>query len=100
VTPVVPVADGPADTGPLVTEERDLTGERLEQLAGYEQDITAAQAAGMGAENDRRTGYMSQIEPPGSAYGAAMTLPPVPVNVPPPPPVGGYPFAGDEPVTA
>jgi hypothetical protein len=57
---------------------RDLTGERLGQLAGYEADIRAAQHAGMTAENDRRSGYAADISPQGAAYGDQPTLPTVP----------------------
>jgi hypothetical protein len=86
----------PADQGGV----RDLTGERLGQLAGYEQDITAAQAAGMSAENGRRQHYGQDILPTGSSYGDPVTLPPAPAYTLPPPPIAGYEFSGDEPVTA
>jgi hypothetical protein len=69
----------PADQGPV----RDLTGERLSQLAGYEQDITAAMHSGMAAETDRRSGYAADMvnDGPGQ-YGDLMDLP------------SGYPDAG------
>lgn len=60
----------PADQTPA----RDLTGERLGQLAGYEQDITAAMQSGMAAEDGRRQHYGQDILPQGAAYGDFMTL--------------------------
>lgn len=82
------------------TPARDLTGERLGQLAGYAQDITAAQHAGMTAEDDRRSGYAADMLPLGAEYGDLMNLPPVPAYTMPPPPEAGYPDQGDEPVSA
>lgn len=86
----------PADQTP----ERDLTGERLSQLAGYEQDISAAQAAGMAAEHDRRAHYAADILPVGAAYGDTMDLPPVATNAVPPSASSLYPEQGDEPTIA
>jgi hypothetical protein len=56
---------------------RDLTGERLSQLAASEAECAAAQASGMAADSGRRTGYQSDLLPLAASYGDEMTLPPV-----------------------
>jgi hypothetical protein len=56
---------------------RDLTGERLSQLAASEAECAAAQSYGMGADAGRRTGYAADMAPLGASYGDEMTLPPV-----------------------
>src|SRR5262245_54582942 len=86
----------PADQGGV----RDLTGERLGQLASYEQDCAAAQSAGMAAENRRRDHYAQDVLPQGAAYGDAMALPVVPDNAVPASQSFGYPFPGLEPTEA
>lgn len=77
---------------------RDLTGERLSQLASGEADARAAQSAAQGAENDRRGGYHADILPLGAEYGDLLALPVLPDNAVPPAMSGLYPYAGDEPV--
>jgi hypothetical protein len=80
VTARAPGASGPPDAGVLVTGVRDLTGERLAQLAAGEADAGAAMAAGMAAEHDRRNHYETDIMPLGAMYGDTMTLPPSPLD--------------------
>jgi hypothetical protein len=62
----VPVASGPRDQAALQGGVRDLTGERLSQLAGYEADCSAAMSAGMSAEHDRRNHYATDVLPQGT----------------------------------
>ena len=98
VAGVTPVAGQltPSDQTP----GRDLTGERLGQLASYEQDITAAQHAGMGAEHDRRAGYQAQALPLGGQIGDVVDLPLVPDAATPAVQSDLYPYAGMEPTPA
>jgi hypothetical protein len=56
---------------------RDVTCERLAQLAAGEADTAAAQSAGMSADAGRRTGYAADISPLAASYGDEMALPPV-----------------------
>jgi hypothetical protein len=56
---------------------RDLTGERLSQLAASEAGCAAAQSAGMAADGGRRTGYAADMSPLGASYGDEMALLPV-----------------------
>jgi hypothetical protein len=56
---------------------RDLTGERLSQLAASEAECAAAQAFGQSADGGRRAGYAADISPLGASYGDAMALPEV-----------------------
>ena len=100
VTPRTPVASGPADAGPLQGGVRDLTGERLAQLAAGEADAGAAMAAGMAAEGDRRSGYQAQALPLGSHIGDDLVLPAVPTNAVPPAMSDLYPWSGQEPTPA
>jgi hypothetical protein len=79
---------------------RDLTGERLAQLAADAADIAAAQQSGMGNELGRRQHFASDVLPMGAAYGDAMTLPEVPAYSPVPPGSSLYVGPGDEPVPA
>jgi hypothetical protein len=79
---------------------RDLTGERLSQLAESEAGCAAAQAYGMTADADRRGRYAASMAPLGASAGDAMDLPPVPDNALPPAASYGYPFAGMEPTAA
>jgi hypothetical protein len=67
-TPVFPA--GSAQGG-----VRDLTGERLSQLAAAEADAAAAMSLGMGADGGRRTGYAADMSPLGASYGDEMALP-------------------------
>ncbi len=60
---------------------RDLTGERLSQLADSEAEIAAAQSFGVSADSGRRTGYAADISPLGASYGDEMSLPPVPEQI-------------------
>lgn len=91
----------PADQTPA----RDLTGERLSQLAAEESAISAAQHAGISAEHDRRAGYQAQALPLGGRIGDPVNLPEVPEQAtgaaggflyPQPPDTPGY-FGGDIP---
>ena len=79
---------------------RDLTGERLSQLAASEAECAAAQSAGMSADSGRRAKYAADMAPMGASYGDEMTLPPVPANAIPAEGSGLYPYSGDEPVSA
>jgi hypothetical protein len=74
--PPTPVASAPSPANQGTV--RDLTGERLGQLAQAEADIRAAQASGFRAENGRRSGYAADISPAGAAYGDQPALPVVP----------------------
>lgn len=56
---------------------RDLTGERLSQLAASEAECAAAQAFGMNADSGRRIGYAADMSPLAASYGDEMALPPV-----------------------
>jgi hypothetical protein len=78
----------------------DTTGDQAGRLGGYESDIRAAQAAGMGAENDRRGHFHQDILPVGAAYGDLMALPEVPGNAVPAASSYGYSGTGDEPLPA
>jgi hypothetical protein len=100
VTARAPGASGPPDAGVLVTGVRDLTGERLAQLAAGEADIASAQASGMAAEGDRRSGYQAQALPLGSHIGDDLVLPAVPTNAVPPAMSDLYPWSGQEPTPA
>jgi hypothetical protein len=86
-------------SGPTV-DARDTTGEYQSQMAAVEADCRAAQAAGQGAENDRRDHYGQDILPAGAAYGDAMDIPPVPANAVPPAQSDEYPYSGLEPTPA
>jgi hypothetical protein len=79
---------------------RDLTGERLSQLAASEAECASAQAFGMSADGGRREHYLTTTSPLGASAGDAMDLPPVPDNALPPAASYGYPFAGMEPTPA
>jgi hypothetical protein len=63
----------PADQGAV----RDLTGERLGQLAASEAECGAAMSLGMGADSARRTGYAADISPLGASYDDEVALLPV-----------------------
>jgi hypothetical protein len=56
---------------------RDLTGERLSQLAAAEADAAAAMSLGMGADADRRGRYVASMAPLGASAGDQMALPEV-----------------------
>jgi hypothetical protein len=75
---------------------RDLTGERLSQLAASEAEISASQTYGMSADGGRRTHYLDAMNPAGPAEATdEMTLPQLPEQlVTPQPPL--YP-QGDQP---
>ncbi len=95
----LPAVAPPTPTAPSGPEQggvRDLTGERLSQLAASEAECAAAQSYGMAADADRRTGYAAST----ASLGAAMSLPPVPDNAVPPAMSDLYPFAGMEPTPA
>jgi hypothetical protein len=57
VAPPTAIASGAAVQGGV----RDLTGERLSQLAAAEAQIAGAQSAGMAAELGRRDGYHADM---------------------------------------
>lgn len=98
VAPPTPVAGQltPADQGGV----RDLAGERLGQLAGYEQDIAAAQHAGMSAREAMLSHYQADLLPQGSSYGDEMALPEVPEAATGPASGFLYPWSGLEPTPA
>jgi hypothetical protein len=79
---------------------RDLTGERLNQLAASEAECAAAQAAGMSADSDRRGRYETSMKPLGASAGDQMDLPVVPSAAVPPAMSDLYPYSGLEPVPA
>ena len=79
---------------------RDVTGERLSQLAAGEADIAAAQSAGMAADAGRRQHYLASQTPLGASAGDQMTLPPVPSAAVPPAMSDLYPYSGMEPTPA
>jgi hypothetical protein len=79
-TSATPAVVAPTPRFPSGSEQgavRDATGERLSQLAASEAACAAAQAEGMSADADRRTGYAADMAPMGASYGDEMTLPPV-----------------------
>jgi hypothetical protein len=76
ITPLA--APTPVATAPSAADQtpaRDLTGERLGQLAASAADWSAAMTAGMGASQDRRQHYGSDVGQHGGAYGDAMVVP-------------------------
>jgi hypothetical protein len=75
-----PTAIAPGET--VQGAVRDLTGERLAQLAAGTADASAAMAAGMAADSDRRGRYATSMAPMGASYGDLLPLPePVPEQV-------------------
>jgi hypothetical protein len=79
-TAATPAVVAPTPAFPSGNEQggvRDLTGERLSQLAAAEANISAAQTAGMSADGDRRGRYAASMAPLGASAGDAMTLPDV-----------------------
>ena len=76
----LPVTAGQLDPVTDQMPQRDLTGERLADLAVMEADCRAAQAAGMSAEDDRRDHYQGQALPLGGRIGDTMTLPMSPLD--------------------
>jgi hypothetical protein len=78
----------------------DTAGDQAARLGGYEVDIRAAQAAGMGAEHDRRAHFAQDVLPVGAAHGDPMALPVVPGNAVPAASSYGYSGTGDEPLPA
>jgi hypothetical protein len=96
---VAPTAINPA--GSLQGSVRDLTGERVQQLAAGEASAAAAMSAGMSADGDRRQHYQAAMTQQGPGqYGDSLLLPPVPANaLPPASQPGLYPYSGDEPVS-
>jgi hypothetical protein len=79
---------------------RDLTGERLSQLAASEAECAAAQSYGMNADGGRRQHYVAAMAPVGAPATDEMALPPVPENALPAAASYGYPYAGMEPTPA
>lgn len=70
VAPATPAfASGTAQGG-----ARDLTGERLSQLASNEDEIAAAQSFGMSADGSRRQHYLATVAPLGASAGDLMPL--------------------------
>jgi hypothetical protein len=93
----------PTPAFPSGTEQggvRDLTGERLSQLAASAADISAAQAFGVSADGDRRGRYEASMKPLGASAGDLMDIPVVPSAAVPPAASDLYPYSGDEPVIA
>jgi hypothetical protein len=78
----------------------DATADQAGRLGGYEADIRGAQAAGQNARNAMLSHYQQDILPVGSAYGDAMSLPPVPPNAVPTESSDAYPYSGMEPTPA
>ncbi len=72
VTPVTGALSGP--TYPGIAPMYD------DQIAADLADCRAAQAAGMSAENDRRSHYQAQALPLGGEIGDGMTFPPNPLD--------------------
>jgi hypothetical protein len=73
--PAVASATATAPSGMEQGGVRDLTGERLSQLAASAADATAAMHAGMSADADRRGRYAVGMSPLGPSYGDDMALP-------------------------
>jgi hypothetical protein len=67
---------------------------------GGRDDVASTVAESIANAQARYHEHESDTFPQGSQIGDSMTLPPVPAYTLPPPPVGGYPFQGDEPVDA
>ena len=78
----------------------DATADQAGRLGGYEADARAAMHAGQNARNDMLAHYQEAILPVGSAYGDAMSLPPVPPNAVPTESSDAYPYSGMEPTPA
>lgn len=102
VTQTTPVASGPPDSGPLVGGVRDLTGERLGQLATGTADAAAAMSTAMDARNTMLGHYEAQVLPLGGQAGDNLVLPRVPEDASgsATPPAGGYLYGsgeGDQP---
>jgi hypothetical protein len=76
-TPAVVAATPRFPSGTEQGGVRDLTGERLSQLAASEAEAASARAFGMSADSGRRTGYAADMSPLGAAYGDLLDLPPV-----------------------
>jgi hypothetical protein len=108
-TPRFPGASGPADAESQVSGVRDLTGERLSQLAASEAEFAAAQALAQSVDGGRRGRLEADMAPLGASYGDLMPLPPVPEGATAPaasflypeqgdlPTIAGGPFGGNEP---
>jgi hypothetical protein len=77
-TVTAPGSDSPANAGLQVGGVRDLTGERLSQLAAGEADWAAAMSAGMSADADRRAHYAAAMAPLGASATDEIALPAVP----------------------
>ena len=87
-----------ADYAMAQMPERDLTGERIADLAVMEAACAAAQSDGMAADGARRTHYEADMSNSGPAeYGDQMSIPPPDYNFVPPASSPLQPFAGDEP---
>jgi len=98
VTQTTPVASGPPTSGPLVGGVRDLTGERLGQLAAAEADCRGAQSTAMSARDAMLGHYEGQVMPLGGQAGDNLMLPVVPDSATVPASSDQYPWPGDEPV--
>jgi hypothetical protein len=82
-SPGVQAATPAFASGQQVGGVRDLTGERLSQLAASEAKLGAAMTAGMTADADRRGRYLASMQPLGASAGDLM-----PVANPPLDPAG------------
>jgi hypothetical protein len=78
----------------------DATADQSARLSAYESDARAAMQAGMDARTSMLGHYQQAILPVGSAYGDAMSLPPVPPNAVPTEASDAYPYSGMEPTPA
>ena len=102
-TSATPGVAAPTPVFPSGTEQggvRDLTGERLSQLAASEAECAAAQSYGQNADGNRRQHYMAAMSPLGASATDEMVLPPVPAAAVPPAMSDLYPYSGMEPTPA
>ncbi len=95
VAPGSPVVPGQL-AGPTIPA-RDAAAELSSLMAGQLAEATAAQAAGMSAEHDRRAGYEAQVTA-GGQIGTNVVLPVVADDAIVPASSDQYPWPGDEPL--
>jgi hypothetical protein len=69
-------------------------------IAGARDDVAADVAGAVTSAEARYSAHEQDTYGQGSVIGDLMDLPPTPAYTLPPPPVGGMPFPGDEPVDA
>jgi hypothetical protein len=97
VAPVTP-RSGDTPGGSQTAPGRDLTAERLSQLAASEAECAASMSYGMSADGTRRQHYAAAMGPHGSSAGDALPLPVVDDNALPAAGSYAYPWSGMEPV--